>query len=399
MTATLHRLTVSAIDNAAVPATLADGGGLTLFLHSGQSKHWVFRYTFAGRRRELGLGGYPIVSLGAAREEAERFRKQIREGVDPIERRREVRAKQQTFKDAFEDYFSHKQKELSNPKHVAQWTSTMETYVYPFIGGKSVDTIAGKDIVALLKPIWRTKPETASRVLQRVRNVFDAAIQLGNRTAANPCTGITQVLGKLQKQVAHHPALPYGEAPAFIARLHSSGADPITKLAFEFLILTAGRSGEIREALAAEVDAGSRLWTIPASRMKARRDHVVPLSKRAMEVYRDARKLTGDTQLLFPSREPERPLSDMVFTKLMRDWGVANEVTAHGFRSTFKDWCAEVDKARDEVSEVALAHADPNKARAAYKRSAYLEERKPLMQRWSEYLEPPTTRRRKNAKP
>ena len=387
-TSKLNKLTVSAISKAAMPCVLGDGGGLTLFLDSAEARHWVFRYTFAGKRRELGLGGYPIVSLTDAREAAEKFRRQIRDGVDPIAHRREVKAKQQTFKEAFGDYFARKKKELSNAKHVAQWESTMKCHVYPFIGTKSVDTVTGKDIVDILTPIWHAKPETASRILQRLTNVFDATIILGNRTAANPCTGVTQVLGKSGKQPSHHPALPYDKAPDFIKRLRASGADAQTKLAFEFLILTAARSGEVRLAPAAEVDPAKKLWTIPAARMKARRDHIVPLSSRALEVYRQARALSGDNALLFPSRDPERPLSDMVFTKLMRDWGLGDAVTAHGFRSTFKTWCAEVDKVRDEVSEVALAHVDTNKARAAYKRAAYIDERAPLMQRWCDFLDP-----------
>ncbi len=382
----LHRLNATAINKTVKPGALQDGAGLMLIIKSPTARKWLLRYTFAGKRRDIGLGPYPEVGLDDAREAAEKIRKQVRDGIDPLTARAEEKGQHVTFKEAFEEFFKHKQKTLSNGKHIGQWTSTMEAYVYPKIGHLSVAHTTAKQIIDLLTPIWHEKPETASRVLQRVRTVFDVCIVLGYRTAANPCTGVIHVLGKLEKDVQHHASLPYSDAPAFVLRLRRSGADHVTKLAFEFLILNASRSGEVRLAPAAEVNPRTGLWTIPPERMKSDREHIVPLSRRSLEIYREVRKITGNTDLLFPSRDPDKPMSDMVFTKLMRDWGMGADVTAHGFRSTFKTWCAEADKVRDEVSEVALAHVDPDKVRAAYKRAAYLEERKSLMERWATFL-------------
>lgn len=385
-TTALHRLNATAINKTIKPGALQDGAGLMLIIKSPTARKWLVRYTFAGKRRDIGLGPYPEVGLDDAREAAEKIRKQVRDGIDPLSARAVEKGKHVTFKEAFEEFFAHKKKTLSNGKHIAQWTSTMETYVYPKIGHLSVAHITAKQIIDVLTPIWHAKPETASRVLQRIRAVFDVCIVLGYRSTASPCTGVTHILGKLEKDVHHHASIPYTQAPAFVQRLRNSGADPITKLAFEFLILNASRSGEVRLAPAAEVNPRTGLWTIPAERMKSNREHVVPLCSQSLEIYRQARKITGNTVLLFPSRDGESPLSDMVFTKLMRDWGIGDVVTAHGFRSTFKTWCAEADKVRDEVSEVALAHIDPDKVRAAYKRAAYLDERKLLMERWAIFL-------------
>lgn len=388
--AKLQRLSQTAIIKAKAPCILNDGGGLRLVISSPTACKWVFRYTFQGRAKDLGLGAYPIVGLQDARDAAEFMRRQLREGKDPLMERSVQRGKQTTFREAFDSYWEHKKKTLSNGKHIGQWTSTMENYVFPKIGDRSVAEITAQEIVAVFQPMWHEIPETASRTLQRVRAVFETAILLGWRQNADPCTGITRILGPANKNVQHHPSLNYTDTSNFVVRLRASRSEPMTKLALEFLILTAARSGEIRLAPANEIDPKAALWTIRAERMKARREHVVPLSARALEIYKEARKITGEAEpLLFPNVY-RRPYSDMVFAKMMRDWGIGGKVTAHGFRATFKTWCAEVDKVRDEVSEVALAHVDKNKVREAYKRALYLEERRTLMQRWADYvLAPP----------
>lgn len=391
----LHRLTVSAIQNAKPPTTLIDGGGLQLIVTSATARSWTFRYCIRKARKVMGLGKYPSVTLDTARDLAAKYRKQVSEGSDPQLERKAERGRMTTFRDSFDSYFEHKKKTLTNPKHIAQWTSTMETYVFPTIGNLSIADISGREIIDVLKPIWHVKPETASRVLQRMDTVFRAAIFLGERKTASPCEGVQQILGAIDKDAQHFPAMHHSNVAAFIRRLRDSKCNAITKLAFEFLILTAARSGQVRYAPANEVDLNTELWTIPAERMKARREHIVPLSPRAIAIYREARALASDSDLLFPTQSG-KPYSDMVFTKLLRDWNLGGEVTAHGFRSSFKTWCAEIDKVRDEVSEVALAHADKDKVREAYRRTFYLEERKQLMRRWEAYVLQPSKSRRKS---
>jgi integrase len=233
-----------------------------------------------------------------------------------------------------------------------------------------------------LKPIWFTKPETARRVLQRIDVTFNSAILRGNRERANPCIGVADELGKPKSQERHHPALPYSEVPEFVVWLCASEANASTRLAFELLILTATRSAEVREAPWAEFDLEGRIWVIPKERMKGDEEHRVPLSSRAVELLREARDL-HDGDLVFPGSRGQ-PLSDNTLSKLMRDNDFAG--TPHGFRSSFKDWCSEYAKVRDEVSEAALAHKDPNRVRAAYRRTRFFDDRIDLMQKWSDFI-------------
>jgi integrase len=263
----------------------------------------------------------------------------------------------------------------------------MRDYAFPHIGKWPVADIGAAQVIDILKPIWFSKPETATRVLQRVKATFDSAILRGTREKANPCIGVSQELGTGHRKVAHHRALPWQGVPAFVQMLRVSSAAAATRLVFEFLILTAARSGEARGALWEEIDLVNRTWTIPGSdpvtgrRMKAGETHVIPLSKQALGVLKEARKL-HDGALIFPGSHGD-PLSDNTLSKFMRDGVVPG--TPHGFRSTFKDWAAE-HGIRDEVSEAALAHADRDKVRAAYRRTHFLEERKELMQRWADFV-------------
>ena len=368
--------------------TYEDGGGLRLVVSAEGSKAWVLRTTIGGRRRNMGLGGYPEVSLQEARQRAETHRRQVRAGVDPIEERRRERQRNVTFKQAFEDYFETKKKTLKNGKHVGQWTSTMETYVFPRLGASAIDEVTAADIIAVLRPIWHDKKETAQRVLQRLNMVFAAAKVL-NQRRDNPCDGVGNYLGDQMKRVRHFRSLPHAEVNGFLRDLARSKLWPVTKLAFEFLILTATRSGETRGALWSEVDLAQRMWTIPPERLKTGRKrtepHVVPLSVRCCEILAEVKRLEPDSDLVFPSGDGEA-YSDMVFMKVLRDLGYAERATAHGFRASFKTWCAEHDRIEDEVSEVALAHSDGNKVRSAYQRGRFFKLRVGLMQRWSEYV-------------
>jgi integrase len=307
------------------------------------------------------------------------MRRAARHGRDLALERRQEQARKTTLLQAFQTYFELKRKELSNAKHLWQWEASMQSYVFPAIGQRPVADITHAEVLKVLEPIWHTKPETARRVLQRLELVFKSAILRGQRVAASPCTGVAEELGSRRGRVRHHPALPYRDLPAFIGELRSCSANPVTRLCLEWTILTACRSGEARGATWGEIHGN--LWTIPTARMKGRREHVVPLSGRCMEIATAARALSPGSLLLFPGRRG--PLSDMAMLQVMRRLGV--DAVPHGFRSSFKDWAAEVAKVPDEVSEAALAHAIPEKVRAAYLRARFVEERRQLMERWSSY--------------
>ncbi len=384
-TRALNRLSAVRVSKLKDAGLYEDGGGLRLVVTNVGSKRWVLRLTINGRRVERGLGVWPSVSLDEARRKSEDLRRAARDGRDAqSDSKRAQRSTEVTFRKAFEDFFAVRRQQLSNGKHVAQWSTTMETYVFPVLGRRPVAEITAAEVLAVLEPIWFAKPETASRVLQRIKAIFDSAILRGNRERANPCIGVTRELGTEHRKVTHHAALPWRDVPAFVRDLRQRPVMPATKLVFEFLILTATRSSEARGALWSEIDLERRLWTIPGSdantgrRMKSGEEHVVPLSSRAVAILHEAREL-HDGPLVFPGTKGQ-PLSDNTLSKLMRDAGLAG--TPHGFRSAFKDWASEAG-VRDEVSEAALAHSDPDKVRAAYRRTRFLRERVELMERWA----------------
>lgn len=382
----LARLTAATIKKTDRPGVYQDGGGLRFVVTPAGTRQWVLRVTINGKRRDVGLGGYPAVSLEAARELASGHRSTAKTGGDPIEERRIEKAKARTYKEAFDDYYATKKKELTNGSHVREWESCMKRYVFPKIGTRPVGEVRAGEIVDILRPIWEVKAETARRVLQRITAVFDAEIVLENRERANPCTGVARVLGATQREKGKFRSLPYGQIGAFVKALRQRAGDPATRLCLEWLILTAARSGEARGAAWAEIDQKQALWTLPAERMKGRREHVVPLCGRCVEIVKEARALGRKGPLVFPSELSGEMLSDMTLTKLLRDMDYAKVATVHGFRSTFKTWSGEVDKARDEVSEAALAHQDGNAVRAAYLRAQYLDERAELMSRWEKFV-------------
>lgn len=377
-----NRLSALKVSKLKEPGLYEDGAGLRLVISEKGSKRWVVRVTINGKRVERGLGIWPTISLEDARAEADRFRRAARTGQDArVEHRRERNKAGSTFRSVFEAHFEIRRQHLKNAKHVQQWESSMRDYVFPTIGDLSVSDISADDVLSVLKPIWFTKPETASRVLQRMSAIFDSAILRGLRERANPCVGVRAELGTSHRVVQHHPALPWREVPAFVVNLRGMKALDATKLALEFLILTACRSGEVRNAPWSEFDIPARLWKIPAARMKGNVEHSVPLAGRALEILTAAREL-HECPLVFPGTN-RRALSDNTFSKLMRDAGMMG--CPHGFRSSFKDWAAS-SGVRDEVSEAALAHADPNKVRGAYRRTKFLEERVELMARWAGHV-------------
>ncbi|MFN3868151.1 MAG: tyrosine-type recombinase/integrase [Hyphomicrobiaceae bacterium] len=358
---TANRLTALEFKKATGPAVLGDGAGLRLFINPAGQKHWIVRVTINGMRVARGLGSFPAVSLQAARDRADVIRKAAREGRDAtVEIKREQEWQVMPLRDGCIRYFEEVKRPTLKPGRFAdRWIESLEIYAYPKLAERPIADITPAEIIAVLQPIWHTKHETATRVLQRMTLVFQSAIVRGNRLHANPCHGVRDELGKARPKVQHRRALPYAEVPAFVASLPDrQRATLATKLALLFVIYTACRSVEVRGARWSEIDAEAREWTVPASRMKMGREHIVPLSDGAMSVLEQAKALRVDyNDLVFPSRVG-RMLSDNTLSKLTRDDGL--DGTPHGFRTLFKVWASELG-IRDEVSEAVLAHGDPNK--------------------------------------
>jgi integrase len=354
------------------------------------SKSWVLRVVANSKRRELGLGSYPDLSLADARTEAARYRKAARRGGDPVAERDKDRVNPLTFEQAARGAYEAHKAAWRNPKHQSQWINTLETYVFPLVGSNPVSTIESPDVLRVLAPIWLTKPETARRVRQRMAFVFDWARAHGHRTGENPCNAARSGAG-LPKQPAkpdeerHFAAMPYADVPSFVEKLRLGPASASVLLALEFMILTAARTGEVMGATWREIDLQKALWTIPGDRMKANRRHRVPLSQRALEILRDAAELPkrGDSDTVFPGVERAR-LSNMAFLMLLRR--MKRDCTAHGFRSAFRDWAAERTNFPSQVCEWALAHGINDKTEAAYNRTDQIEKRRKLMTAWETYV-------------
>ena len=363
----------------------ADGNGLYLIVDPSGAKRWVLRTVVRGRRRDIGLGGIQVVSLAEAREQAAAMRKIARAGGDPVSERNKARAKVPTFEEAARQVYEERKSTWRNGKHAAQWINTLETYVFPDIGRRSVDHLETPDVLRVLGPIWLTKPETARRVRQRIATVFDWAKASGFRDGENPVAGVAQGLPKQPEKKDHHTAMPLSEIASFLTQLRTSDANEITRLGLEFLILTAARTGEVIGARWDELDLDASIWAVPADRMKAKREHRVPLTDRCVEILDRAREIGCGSDFLFPGRSPKKPLSNMAFLMLLRRMGEA--VTAHGFRSTFSDWAAERTHHPREVVEMALAHTVKNKVEAAYRRGDLFEKRRELMRDWTHFVE------------
>ena len=335
-----HKLSAVRVKALKAPGKYEDGGGLRLVVGPNGGKHWVVRVTVSGRRLERGLGTYPDISLDAARDAAAKARKAAEVNLDiKAEERREALAAM-TFRDMFKITLAQREKQLSNAKHLQQWTSTMDAYVFPTIGNAPVGDVTTAQVLKVLSPIWFSKPETARRILQRMEAVFKSAIVRGARRAASPCIGVAEELGTKHRVVSHHASMSWQEVPQFIVRLRNSGPRRfrVTSLGLEFLILTATRSGETRGTHWDEFDLGGATWVIPSERMKAREEHRIPLSKRCLEILSEVRAMFPRSQLVVPSKGGA-PLSDMTLTKVLRDEGL--EATPHGFRSSFKVWSSE----------------------------------------------------------
>jgi integrase len=343
----------------------------------------------------MGIGSIRDFSLREARERANEFRQKVADKIDPIEERdarakalAEQRATEITFKECAERYHAKEATNWKNVKHAAQWINTLRTYAFPMIGNRRVHTVGKSEVLAVLEPIWNEKPETASRVRQRINAVLDwaAATDLNPGYSSGMWAQIDKSLGKnkAERIKTHHAACPYREVGAVLHAVRASQSTDIVKLAFEFTVLTAARSGETRGARWSEVNLRDRLWVIPASRMKAEKEHRVPLSDRCVELLGQAKELTGARDLIFCNATTAKPFSDAVFTSLIHK-GLGLPYTMHGFRSSFRDWGGEKTNHARELLEISLAHLQGDSTEQAYSRGDALEKRLPLMQDWAIY--------------
>lgn len=377
----MGRLTAVGVKAASTPGRYGDGEGLFLVVGKSGGKSWIVRVQKNGKRRDIGLGSASKVPLKLARERATAVRTQIEVGIDPVAERRRA-AGIPTFREAALLVHAEHKRGWKNGKHQAQWLSTLEAYAYPHFGNVSVSDIEAPAVRDALAEIWLAKPETARRLRQRINTVIDWSVAKGYRDRGLALPVIDKALPKQRERVKHHSAMPYSELPTFLSTVRQR--ETIGRLALEAAILTAARSGEIRLATWDEVDLESGLWTIPANRMKAGREHVVPLSTAATALFERAKPHRRPScNLVFPGSGKSKPLSDMTLTKVMRD--LARAETVHGFRSTFRDWVAEKTQYPREIAEAALAHVNPDRTEAAYLRTDRREQRRNLMEDWAVY--------------
>lgn len=392
-----NKLSAAGVNALKEQGRYADGLGLYLQVSSSGTKSWLFRFQRDGQPRQMGLGPLHTVSLADARQQAAQARRMLLDGIDPIEARQAARARARTeaakgisFRQCAERYIAAHEAAWRNDKHRAQWRSTLETYCHPIFGDLPAAAIDTGLVLKALEPIWTSKPETASRVRGRVESVLDWATVRGHRAGENPARwrGHLDKLLPARSKVArikHHAALPYGELPAFMEELR--GRDGIAARALEFAILTAARTGEVIGARWSEVDLAAKVWTIPGERMKGGREHRIPLSQRALELLERLPR-EKDGEFVFMGGRKGKGLSNMALLETLRRME-CGDLTAHGFRSTFRDWAAETTGYPSEVVEMALAHAIGSKVEAAYRRGDLFEKRRRLMQEWAGYCASP----------
>lgn len=387
----IHKLNARKVATAA-PGKHEDGGGLRLVVSKAGARKWVLRFTLHGKRREMGLGSYPVVGLSEARRKAVEHLRQASQGIDPVAARRAKQEAIPTFTTAAARYIRTQRRGWKNRKHARQWVATLKTYARPVIGDKLVSEIGTEDVLAVLSLIWTVKPETAKRVQGRVENVMDYAAARKWRDPLNPARWrghLDKLLPKPSRvrTVSHHPAMPHTMIAEFMGELDNMRS--VSALALRFLILTATRTGEVLKAQWSEIDLERRTWTIPAERMKARREHRVPLSEPALAVLRSVPRIEGN-EFVFPGARHGKPLSSMALLQLMRGMGYGvngtrSDYVPHGFRSTFRDWAGEVSSFPRDVCEMALAHTIPDKVEAAYRRGDLFKKRALMMQAWADY--------------
>lgn len=392
-TQAIHRLSAVRVAKLKEPGYHGDGGGLYLQVSPAGTKSWIYRFKLNGRAREMGLGPFGTITLASARDRAAECRRQVFDGIDPIEARKEAKtegrlqaAKTMTFAACATAYIDAHRSSWKNLKHVSQWENTITTYTTPVFGTLPVQSIDTTLVMRVLDAIWKDKPETASRLRGRIESILDWATVRGLRRGENPARWrghLDSLLPARSKvrAVEHHAALPYDEVGSFVQSLHEQTG--VAALALEFLILTAARTGEVIGATWEELDLKEKIWTVPAERMKAKREHRVPLSPSVLKIVAKLEQLrTGD--FVFPGRAPKKPLSNMAMLQLLKRME-RSDLTGHGFRSTFRDWAAERTNYPREVAEAALAHTLGDKVEAAYRRGDLFEKRRRLMSEWAKH--------------
>ena len=379
----MGKLTVARIRALTKPGMYGDGGTLFLRVARGGSKSWIQRLAIDGKRRDIGLGGWPLTTLSEAREAAFENRRLARRGGDPLAAKR--RAQVPSFREASKATFEANRPRWRNAKVASNWMQQLERHAFPVIGDMSVDRISREDVLRVLTPVWTSKPEVARKLRQRIRATLRWAEAHGHVQTNVAGEAIDGALPRQPAVKAQFRALPYREIGDALATIEGSGASMASKLCLRFLVLTAARSGEARGATWDEIDMDAGTWTIAGGRMKSGAEHRVPLSDAVLEVLEQARPLSGGKGLVFPSpRMPSRPLSDMSLTKVLRTTGLAERTVVHGFRSTFRDWCADTGKPR-ELAEAALAHTVGG-VEGAYFRSDVFDRRRVLMQAWADFV-------------
>ena len=394
MARVLHRLTPITLKRNSAPGYYGDGGGLYFQVAPAGTKSWIFRFSMLGRRREMGLGSFPTVSLADAREAASIARKLVSVGKDPIEERQSNRAQKKldaargiSWDSALTQFLDSHEDGWKNKKHRQQWRNTLDTYAKDVLGALPIASIGQSQISKILDPIWNEKPETASRVRGRIERILDWARVRGYREGENPARWrghldkVYPARAKVRK-VKHHAAVPIDDLPKIYGQL--TKAKGIAAKALRFVILTAARPGEAVGGLWPEVDKRSALWTIPPERMKADREHRVTLSREALAILDEMTEVKSDN-FVFPGHKEGRPLSLTALSKALKAAG-GGEATVHGMRSTFKDWASERTSYPSEVSEMALAHSIGDKVEAAYRRGELLKKRAALLQQWATFV-------------
>ena len=375
------KLTAKFVENVSEAGKYYDQHGLFLHVRPSGAKKWLQRYTFQGRRREIGLGSAKIVSVATARKNAHQNLVLVSAGIDPIEDKKQDSIIPK-FEVAARKVYEDNRPTWRNAKHAAQFITTLETYAFPVIGSMSVKEINSSHILRILSPIWVTKAETAKRVRQRLSTVFKYCVAQQWRTDDPANIAIVEALPNPKRKVQHRKSISYNDVSGFIETVSQSSAGLSTKLGLEFLILTATRSGEVRKARWDEVNGS--LWTIPAERMKAGVAHRIPLPSRCIEILAEAKTINQGSGFIFEGTKPNKPLSENTFNKLIKELGL--EVHAHGFRTSFRTWTQEKTNYPREIAEAALAHSLRDKAEAAYARSDLLEKRAEMMEAWAQFI-------------
>ena len=388
------KLSVKRIQSLREPGRYADGAGLYLVITKTKSKNWLHRITVNGRRRDLGLGPFPDVSLAQARHRCAENRALIEDGIDPKEREAAIERERTapavpTFREAAISVHTALRPRWRSEKHARQWLQAVEKHCFPKLGSVPVDQITRRDVIQCLRPIWTRTPEQGRRVLQKMRAIFRWCV--GNEYIENsPCGEALDFALIPQPAIKQHfRALHYSDVPDALETVELSNASDVTRLCFRFMVLTATRNAEARGAIWEDIDLDRGVWEISGDKMKVGRQHRIPLSDQAVDLLRQARGLSDGQGLVFPSpRKRGMMLSDMALLKVLRDAGLADKTTAHGFRSAFKTWAVEKTSVSWEASEAALAHQVGNTTERAYARTDWYAERVPLMQAWADYVAP-----------